>query len=74
MLYRMKANAVGLANITILLSMTLVTLVVTIGIFLGSTQTVERAFPKEGQYTVYSQEKQVISWPKIYKKKQTKRV
>lgn len=57
MLYRMKANAVGLANITILLSMTLVTLVVTIGIFLGSTQTVERAFPKEGQYTVYSQEK-----------------
>ena len=57
MLYRMKANAVGLANITILLSMTLVTLVVTIGIFLGSTQTVERSFPKEGQYTVYSQEK-----------------
>ncbi|USJ20838.1 FtsX-like permease family protein [Lactococcus formosensis] len=57
MLYRMKANAVGLANITILLSMTLVTLVVTIGIFLGSTQTVERSFPKEGQYTVYSQDK-----------------
>ncbi len=55
MLYRMKANAVGLANITILLSMTLVTLVVTIGIFFGSTQTVERSFPKEGQYTVYSQ-------------------
>ncbi|WP_407281154.1 FtsX-like permease family protein [Lactococcus formosensis] len=57
MLYRMKANAVGLANITILLSMTLVTLVVTIGIFLGTTQTVERSFPKEGQYTVYSQDK-----------------
>lgn len=55
MLYRMKANAVGLANITILLSMTLVTLVVTIGIFFGTTQTVERSFPKEGQYTVYSQ-------------------
>lgn len=57
MLYRMKANAVGLANITILLSMTLVTLVVTVGIFLGSTQSVERSYPKEGQYTLYTQEK-----------------
>ena len=52
MLYRMKANAVGLANITILLSMSLVTLVVTIGIFVGSTQAVERAYPKEGRYVL----------------------
>lgn len=57
MLYRMKANAVGLANITILLSMTLVTLVVTANIFLGSMQTVERSYPKEGRYTLFTHEK-----------------
>lgn len=69
MLYRMKANAVGLANITILLSMSLVTLVVTIGIFVGSTQEVERAYPKEGRYVLYSQEKTTAQMVQTLKEK-----
>ncbi|MGV8976328.1 ABC transporter permease [Lactococcus lactis] len=47
MLYRMKANAAGLANITILLSMTVVTIVVSLGIFLGSEKMVKEAMPKD---------------------------
>ena len=38
LLYRMKANAIGLANITILLTMSLVTLIVTTGLFIGSNK------------------------------------
>ncbi|MFC4652020.1 FtsX-like permease family protein [Lactococcus nasutitermitis] len=47
MLYRMKANAVGLGNITILLSMAVVTIVVTLGIFFGIHQVVSEQFPRE---------------------------
>lgn len=47
MLYRMKANATGLANITILLSMTVVTIVVSLGIFFGSEKMVKDAMPKD---------------------------
>lgn len=47
MLYRMKANAAGLANITILLSMTVVTIVVSLGIFFGSEKMVKDAMPKD---------------------------
>ncbi|GBG96220.1 FtsX-like permease family protein [Lactococcus termiticola] len=49
MLYRMKQNAVGLANITVLLTMTLVTLAVTVGIFAGTTASVNKQYPREGQ-------------------------
>lgn len=49
MLYRMKANAVGLGNITILLSMTVVTVVVSLGVFFGTSDMVETQFPKEAQ-------------------------
>lgn len=49
MLYRMKANAVGLGNITILLSMTVVTVVVSLGVFFGTADMVENQFPKEAQ-------------------------
>lgn len=35
MLYRMRANAIGLGNITLLLSMSTVTLIVSLGLFMG---------------------------------------
>lgn len=54
MLYRMKQNAAGLANITVLLSMTFVTLVVTVGIFAGLTNVVDQQFPREAQITAIS--------------------
>lgn len=53
MLYRMKANAVGLANITILLTMTLVTLVITIGLYIGGEHNVRQMFPREGVVETY---------------------
>ena len=53
MLYRMKQNAAGLANITILLTMTLVTVVVTSGIFIGTSQYVNQSFPKEAKIVSY---------------------
>ncbi len=54
MLYRMKANAVGLGNITILLSMAIVTMVVTVGIFFGTEGTIRAQYPKEGQVTSFT--------------------
>ena len=47
MLYRMKANAVGLGNITILLSMTIVTVVVSLGVFLGTENSVKTYYTRE---------------------------
>ena len=49
MLYRMKANAVGLGNITILLSMTIVTVVVSLGVFLGTENSVKTYYPREAK-------------------------
>jgi len=49
MLYRMKANAVGLGNITILLSMTIVTVVVSLGVFIGTENVVQTQYPREAQ-------------------------
>jgi putative ABC transport system permease protein len=49
LLYRMKVNAIGLANITILLTMSLVTLIVTTGLFIGSKQVILDNFPQEAQ-------------------------
>lgn len=49
MLYRMKANAVGLGNITILLSMTIVTVVVSLGVFLGTENMVKTSYTREAQ-------------------------
>lgn len=45
----MKANAIGLANITILLTMSLVTMIVTTGLFIGSKQVILDNFPQEAQ-------------------------
>lgn len=47
MLYRMKQNAVGLANICILASMVIIAVSTTITIYLGSEETLENRFPYE---------------------------
>lgn len=49
MLYRMKANAVGLGNITILLSMTIVTVVVSLGVFFGTENSVKTYYTREAK-------------------------
>ncbi|OFI46173.1 hypothetical protein BG262_03940 [Floricoccus penangensis] len=45
MLYRMKQNAVGLANITVLVSMTFVTLAVTVALHTGVKDVIKQTFP-----------------------------
>ena len=55
MLYRMKANAVGLANITILLSMTIVTVVVSLGVFIGTESVVRTEYPREVKVASYNE-------------------
>ena len=57
MLYRMKANAAGLANITILLSMTIVTLVVSLGIFFGTEKMVKDSMPRDAMIASQSNDK-----------------
>ncbi|GAK30135.1 ABC transporter permease and substrate binding protein [Weissella oryzae SG25] len=52
MLYRMKQNALGLASITILLSMALVTIVVTASIFFGTNNFVSQQFPQSARATL----------------------
>lgn len=47
MIYRMKQNAVGLANICILSTMVLVTLSTTVSLNLGMENIMENRFPKE---------------------------
>ncbi|QHI72635.1 FtsX-like permease family protein [Aminipila terrae] len=47
MIYRMKKNAVGLANICILSTMVLVTLSTTVCLYSGQNSAVENAYPRE---------------------------
>ncbi|WP_407372152.1 FtsX-like permease family protein [Carnobacterium sp.] len=54
MLYRMKQNAVGLANITILATMVIVAVSTTLAIFLGIEGTLDNQFPYENQLTYYT--------------------
>lgn len=53
MLYRMKQNAVGLANICILASMVIIAVSTTITIFIGSEETLENRFPYENNMTLF---------------------
>lgn len=55
MLYRMKTNAVGLANITILVTMTFVTLATSVALYVGVQKVVKDQFPKNTTLTVSSQ-------------------
>ena len=47
MLYRMKQNAVGLANICILASMVIITVSTTVTMYLGAEETLKNIFPYE---------------------------
>ena len=53
MLYRMRRNAVGLANICILSTMVLVMVSGTLALYLNSQQTLEKQFPAELSVAVY---------------------
>lgn len=56
MLYRMKQNAAGLANICILATMVIITISTTAAIFIGSEQAMDRQFPFENHLTVFEAE------------------
>lgn len=51
MIYRMKKNAVGLANICILSTMVLVTLSTTVCLYSGQNRVVENSYPREVEIT-----------------------
>ncbi|SDQ34058.1 FtsX-like permease family protein [Carnobacterium viridans] len=55
MLYRMKQNAVGLANITILATMVIVAVSTTIAVFIGIQGTLDVRFPYENKVTYYTE-------------------
>lgn len=54
MLYRMKQNATGLANITILATMVIIAVSTTATLFLGTEETLENRFPYENNVTIYN--------------------
>lgn len=56
MKYRMKANAVSLANICILSTMVLVALSTTICLMTGMDETIQTSYPRETTLTMYTQE------------------
>lgn len=53
MLYRMKQNAVGLANICILASMVIIAVSTTVTMFVGAEETLENRYPYENNLTLY---------------------
>lgn len=63
MLYRMKQNATGLANIAILSCMVIIALGTTIAIYAGAEASIADRYPAENNATVYYQEE--ISVPAI---------
>lgn len=56
MLYRMKQNAVGLANITILVTMTFVTLATTVGLFSSINGFLDDHFVRNTTITIHATE------------------
>lgn len=56
MKYRMKANAVSLANICILSTMVLVALSTTICLMTGMDESIQTSYPRETTLTMYTQE------------------
>ncbi|WP_088006923.1 FtsX-like permease family protein [Indiicoccus explosivorum] len=56
MLYRMKQNAVGLANICILSTMVMITVSTTMTVFVGTEEILENQLPYENNWTVYGAE------------------
>lgn len=60
MLYRMKQNAAGLSNISILSCMVIIALATTLTIYVGSEETLHTRFPAENSITVYAGEEETI--------------
>lgn len=60
MIYRMKQNAVGLANICILSTAVLVTLSTTVSLYLGVEDALSNSFPKSISLTVYDVNENLI--------------
>ncbi|WP_313469396.1 FtsX-like permease family protein [Carnobacterium sp.] len=58
MLYRMKQNAVGLANICILATMVIVALSTTVAMFVGSEGTLNNRYPFENTVTIYGEDRE----------------
>lgn len=53
MLYRMKQNAVGLANICILATMVIISVSTTVTIFIGAEEALENQYPYENNMTLF---------------------
>ena len=53
MLYRMKTNAIGLANITILVTMTFVTIATSVALYVGVQEVITDLFPKNTDVRVF---------------------
>ncbi len=51
MLYRMKANAAGLASIAILTTMAMVTIGTTSALYLGTERTLDRMYPQDNYFS-----------------------
>lgn len=66
LLYRMKANAIGLANITILLTMAIVTMAVTVSLYFGTIQQVWQLHPSEGAITTTSGNEHAVVSPEEF--------
>ena len=52
MIFRMKQNATGLANITLLATMAFVTVGTTVALYTGSANLVEMNFPQENNVKI----------------------
>lgn len=63
MLYRMKQNAAGLANITILSCMVMIALGTTVSIYVGAETALASRYPTDNEATIYYNEE--ISVPAI---------
>lgn len=55
MLYRMKQNAVGLANICILASMVIIAVSTTLTIFIGAEEALKNRYPYENNMTLFGE-------------------
>lgn len=60
MIYRMKQNAVGLANICILSTAVLVTLSTTVSLYIGVEDVLSNRFPKNVSLTVHNVNSEII--------------
>lgn len=61
MIYRMKQNAVGLANICILSTMVLVMLSTTVSLYIGVEEQLENRYPKDLAITLYQPKEEEIT-------------